>query len=208
MCDDVSEGWVDDAARELAARYDEPHRAYHTRRHVAEVLAALRAQPGTSPLHPSLMLAAWFHDVVYDPRGVPGSNEHASGDLARAVLTRFGAPDELIAEVVGHVLDTSAHAISEDLAPAIYARRKSFLDADLWILSAPQPRYEEYCQQIRQEYEHIPDEVFRLGRTSIVQSFMARDRLYLADHPHEHWEPRARANLTRELHNLHLGQWP
>lgn len=208
MCDEVSEAWVVDAVAEVAAQYDEPHRAYHTRRHVAEVLAALRAQFGTHPLQPALILAAWFHDVVYDPRGGPGSNEHASGDRVREVLTRFRADDDLIEEVFGHVIDTSTHTISEDLAPAVYQRRTSFLDADLWILSAPQPRYEEYCQQIRQEYAHVTDDVFLLGRTGLVQSFLARDHVYLTDHPRQQWEPRARANLTRELHNLRLGQWP
>lgn len=204
MCDHVTEGWVDDAVRELAGHYDEPHRTYHTRRHVTEVLAALRDQPGTSPLHPALTLAAWSHDVVYDPRSLPGGNEHASGELAREVLTRVGAHDDLIDEVVGHTLDTAAHAISEGLAPAIYERRKAFLDADLWILSAQPPRYQEYCHQVRQEYAHVPDQVFRVGRADILQSLMARDHLYLCEHHRRHWEPRARANLTRELERLRM----
>ncbi len=58
-----------DVARELAARYGEPHRAYHTAAHVAEVLRWYDWVADTagwqSPA--DVYLAIVFPDAVYEP---------------------------------------------------------------------------------------------------------------------------------------------
>ena len=53
---------------EVAGRYLEPHRAYHTLRHLEECFALFGA---ARPLcaHPGeVQLALWLHDAVYQPK--------------------------------------------------------------------------------------------------------------------------------------------
>ena len=95
------------------------------------------------------------------------------------------------------VLLTAGH---EGAAPDGASR--SFLDADMWILAAEQTRFDAYCQQIRQEYAHVPDPAYRSGRAALLENLRDRPALYRTEHAREHWEPQARNNLDRELTRL------
>jgi predicted metal-dependent HD superfamily phosphohydrolase len=53
---------------DLVKRHSEPHRHYHTLEHVAEVLRIAGRLSKYAAEPNAVMLAAWFHDVVYDPR--------------------------------------------------------------------------------------------------------------------------------------------
>ena len=80
------------AGRDLLARYAEPHRRYHDRRHLTEVLTAVDVL-GRHAARPDVVrLAAWFHDAVYDPQAPPGANEESSAQLAVDVLSRAVGP--------------------------------------------------------------------------------------------------------------------
>lgn len=196
---------IDLAIEVAAGRYDDAGRRYHTRLHVAEMFAAMAGHPGVcvEGLHPVLALATWFHDAVYEPRAAAGDNERASAELARGVLHREGLSDDLVDDVVALVLATATHDPGRPGADASATRRMEvFLDADLWILSAPRPRYEEYQDQVRQEYAHVSDSDFRRGRAAVLAAFADREHIYLTEHARRHWEPAARANLARELRDL------
>ncbi len=78
----------------------------------------------------------------------------------------------------------------------------AFHDADLWILSAPQERFDAYGALVREEYAWVPDVAFRAGRRAILEDFLRRDRLYATDHAHAHWDAPARVNLQREVDRL------
>lgn len=204
------------AITHLAARYDEPWRAYHTRIHVQEMLTALEElTPG--PLHPALELAAWAHDVVYDPHAPGGANERASADRARRILTDAGIDAPTINEVVDLTLATITHesSIGDDTGSGRAGdsteadsaeqerrdRMAAFLDADLWILSAPRERFAEYEEQIRAEFAFVPEDLFQRGRAAILDDFARRERLYVTEHAYRCWEPAARRNLERIGHH-------
>ena len=178
-------------------RHREPHRHYHAVSHVAAVLRAL-AQLAGSP-GASLVLAAVFHDVIYDPTAA--TNERDSAVLAKDRLRDAGVGEALIGEVCGLILATEAH----DASAAVGVDRETaavFLDADLSILGAPSEDYDRYARDIRLEYGHVPDDDFRTGRSAILTTFLERDRLFLTDDAHRAWDAAARANLRRELDGL------
>ena len=56
-------------------------------------------------------------------------------------------------------------------APAEDALTAAFHDADLWILSAPQERFDAYCAQVREEYAFVPQDAYRAGRTAVLRPF-------------------------------------
>ena len=191
MLDDLGvrdEGLLQD----LLTRYAEPHRRYHDVHHVAAVVARARelaAQVGLDQPHATL-LAAWFHDAVYDPRA--RDNEQRSADLARTSLTERGVAPTLVARVAELVLATADH-----VPPVGDVEAAVLLDADLAILGAAPADYDRYAAAVREEYGFVPDDVFRAGRRAVLESLASRPLFHTE--PMRGAESTARANIAREL---------
>ncbi|GAA3657247.1 hypothetical protein GCM10022224_020450 [Nonomuraea antimicrobica] len=179
---------------ELIARWSEPHRRYHTLTHLTAVLSAVDRLAGQAADATAVRLAAWFHDAVYDGR--PGWDEERSAQLAQSRLPRCGVPAGRIAEVARLVRLTAAH---DTLRPG--DRDGAVLcDADLSVLGGP--GYDAYTRAVREEYAHVPDALFALGRAEVLRRLLATPRLYQSEAARELWEERARANMTAELAEL------
>lgn len=169
----------------LIARWSEPHRGYHNLEHLLLMLELLAAQDAETPT----MLAAWYHDAIYDPRSE--TNEADSAELAVESLTALGL-GEAAARVSDLILLTAGHHDAPDEQAAL------LLDADLAILGQPPAIYLRYVNGVRQEYAHIADDAFRTGRAAILNDLLQRDALYR--HPaFTHLEEPARTNLAAEL---------
>lgn len=185
---------------DLVRRLGETHRKYHTTRHLVELFWALEDLEAAHLLSARETtvgrIAGWFHDAVYDPTTPPGDNEIRSAELAVRDLEALGFAEEDIAVVRDLVLATQTHELAHDGLSA------AFHDADLWILSAPPGRYEEYTAQVRQEYAAVPDDVFASARAAILRPFLDRESIYATVFARESWEDAARLNLARELQAL------
>ncbi|MCG5218246.1 metal-dependent phosphohydrolase [Streptosporangium sp. KLBMP 9127] len=178
---------------ELVARWAEPHRRYHTLAHLRGVLDAIGplAELAADPV--AVRLAAWFHDAVY--QGRPGWDEERSAQLAQARLPRCGVPARRVAETARLVRLTATHD------PAAGDHDGAVLcDADLAVLAGP--GYAAYTVAVREEYRHVPEELFRAGRAEVLRRLLAVPRLYRTPIAHERWETRARENMTAELDRL------
>ncbi|MEU8399039.1 metal-dependent phosphohydrolase [Nonomuraea sp. NPDC048892] len=182
---------------ELLARWAEPHRRYHTRTHLAAVLAAVEPLAAEARDAAAVRLAAWFHDAVYDGR--PGWDEERSAQLAQSRLPRCGVPAGRVAETARLVRLTAAHDTVEpgDSNGAVLC------DADLAVLAGP--GYAAYARAIREEYAHVPGPLFAHGRAEVLRRLLATPSLYRTARARDLWEERARANMTAELTAL-LGQ--
>ncbi len=182
---------VEAAGVDLLVRWAEPHRRYHDLRHLREVLAALDDLAPDAP--PAAVLAAYWHDAVYDPRAT--DNEERSAVLASAVLTGLGLTRDLVATVARLVRATAQHEVEPADRPGVLLN-----DADLAVLAATPERYAEYAADVRVEYAHVGDAAFAAGRSAVLRSLVDRPRLYAAERPG--WEVRARANVAAELDRL------
>lgn len=178
---------------DLAARWDEPHRRHHSRRHLDEVLAALAAlsDAGLEFDARPVVLAAWFHDAVYET--LSADNERDSAALARTML----ADDPDRDEVARLVELTISHDPEPDDRNGI-----ALSDADLCVLGSDPARYDEYAADVRTEYHLVPDDVFGPGRRSILTEFASRDALFRSPQARSLWEAAARENLLREVRAL------
>jgi predicted metal-dependent HD superfamily phosphohydrolase len=183
---------------QLVKAYSEPHRRYHTLQHLRECLAHLDAASALARRPAEVALALWFHDAVYDPRR--DDNEQRSADWAHASVLRAGCDVEVADRVRDLVLATRGHDTATDDPDTAL-----LLDIDLAILGASYARFDEYEQQIRAEYAHVPEADFRTGRARLLRGFLARPRLYATDAYHEALEPRARENLQRSIERLDRG---
>jgi predicted metal-dependent HD superfamily phosphohydrolase len=174
----------------VVAAWSEPHRRYHDLHHLAAVLGLAGELGRSAPDPAAVALAAWYHDVVYDPRR--GDNEQVSAERARAGLTGLVPPARLD-EVVRLVLLTAGHdAAPDDGNGAVLC------DADLAVLAGPPEAYAAYASAVREEYGHLSDEVFTAGRIAVLESLLALPALYRLPATAD-WEPRARANITAEI---------
>ena len=201
--DDLVRGWrgvlgeSPDSERlmtHLGGRYREPHRRYHGVAHlvhvvrrVGDLLASQAAgvAPGDGD---AIVLAAWFHDAIYDPRA--GDNERRSSDLAAQALHRLGVSQPLIDAVDRLVMATREHRPT-CLDEAV------LLDADLAVLGAEPSVYDDYVAGVRAEYAHVGEEGWRTGRAQVLVRFLATPVFTTPAAARRNAQ--AAANLAREL---------
>ena len=177
---------------ELVAAYADPSRGYHDTRHLTEVLdrlAELAANGATYDATP-VLLAAWFHDAVYDGERDAEERSAAWAEDALAPV----APAPVVAEVARLVRLTETHSPDDTDANGC-----ALSDADLGILAAPRERYDQYVAAVRREYAHLPDDVFSAGRADVLRSLAEKPQLFHTAYARDRWEAAARANMTREL---------
>jgi predicted metal-dependent HD superfamily phosphohydrolase len=182
----------------LIAAYTQPNRHYHNLDHIHHLLTIIeRFDRENSPQlerlqdPSSVILAAWFHDFVYDPQAV--DNEVQSAKAATELLSNLNLCLDLD-RIEQLILATQGHQIDPDDADLCM-----FLDADLAILGADRLRYATYMRSIRREYEWVDEASYRTGRSRVLASFLQRDRLYYTDLLFDELEAIARMNLQREI---------
>jgi predicted metal-dependent HD superfamily phosphohydrolase len=162
-------------------------RGYHDLLHLSEVLERI-TELGEAD-NTAVVLAAWFHDAVYDDAG---DNEERSAQLAERELGEAGEVARLVRLTKDHRPEPRDH------------NGEVLCDADLAILAAPQQRYQEYAAGVRHEYAAYDDATFDAGRIAILKALLAKPTLFHTEHARTRWEPVARANVEAEISRLSL----
>ena len=184
----------------LAAAYGAQDRAYHNQRHLNECFEHLAAVREELAEPAEVMLALWFHDVVYDSRRP--DNEERSAAWAREVMRTAGCAATTIEAVSALILSTAHHA------PPELGDGRFLIDIDLAILGAAPERFDEYEGQIRREYAWVEEAAFREGRAEVLRRFLDRPSVFATDHFRARFERRARANMTQSLQHLTASRSP
>jgi predicted metal-dependent HD superfamily phosphohydrolase len=137
-----------------------------------------------------VLLAGWFHDVVYDGQADDEERSAAFAENALAGTTVAG-------EVARLVRLTHDHRPADD-DPA----GQVLCDADLAVLAADPARYESYAAGVRSEYAHVSDADFAAGRVAVLRDLLAKPSLFHTTVARQRWERDARANVEREVSEL------
>jgi predicted metal-dependent HD superfamily phosphohydrolase len=177
---------------DLLDRWSEPHRHYHGCTHLLSVLESLDLL--TEPADPprTVLLAAWFHDAVY--QGIPLQDEEESARLAEDRLSDAGLPDADVAEVARLVRLTGDHRPEAgDSDGALLC------DADLSVLGGDPDEYARYVAAVRKDYAHVGDADFAAGRAAVVRRLLELDPLFHTGRAKELWLDAAQRNLKGEL---------
>ena len=177
---------------DLLDRWSEPHRHYHGCTHLLSVLESLDLL--TEPADPprTVLLAAWFHDAVY--QGIPLQDEEESARLAEDRLRDAGLPAAEVAEVARLVRLTGDHRPeADDDGGALLC------DADLSVLGGDPDEYARYLAAVRKDYAHVGDADFAAGRAAVVRRLLELDPLFHTGRAKELWLDAAQRNLKGEL---------
>ena len=184
--------------KEVETAYASPGRAYHTIAHVRDVLqrcADVAAPGGPGWRHPDeVLLAALFHDAVYEPGA--RDNEARSAELAIDAAARW-YPHADRAGVARLVLLTARHG---QLVPADVSDEEAlFLDCDMAILGAPALEFDAYDRGVAEEHAHVPRELYLAGRRAFLAALLDKERIFLSEFFHKRLDFAARVNLRRAL---------
>lgn len=159
----------------IIERHSEPHRHYHTLRHIELMLGQL---PAGHHFAREMMAATLFHDTIYEPSR--SDNEELSLATFLSVAGEIAPDAPLDADLISAmILATKGHHFRDEDG----ARDRAInilLKADLSILWHPDPHvYEWYAAGVRQEYAFVPEDQFRTARAGILTSL--RDDLLRGD---------------------------
>jgi predicted metal-dependent HD superfamily phosphohydrolase len=178
----------------LITRYKEPHRQYHTTKHLLQVLTMIDQLADDHDLF-LVRLAAWYHDAVYAIPPGQVSNEEASARLALRELSRVGLEQEDLNQVARLVRLTETH-----LPGPRDPEGELLCDADLAILASDPAEYADYVAAVRAEYEKVPEEDFLTGRLAVLTELA--DREIFRTRKGRQLNEAARANLATEINAL------
>ncbi|MCU0444199.1 MAG: adenylyltransferase/cytidyltransferase family protein [Microscillaceae bacterium] len=147
----------------LISQWQEPHRYYHNEDHLSFLLEGIEKLAGQGELSPqdkaSLIMTAFFHDVIYDP--TRQDNEEKSADFF-VQNTDNQIDTEQIRQMI---LDTKKHEAQSKLS-------EIFIDLDMWIVThADFLELLDYEYKIFKEYQFFDYAVYKPVRISLLQQF-------------------------------------
>lgn len=180
---------ADKAYDDVAKRYAEPGRFYHTLNHIQSVMQTLKTLEAQIKNRGAVKLAAWLHDVIYDSRA--RDNEVRSAEYAEGLCEDLAIPDGHV--IARMILATKSHDAGDD------GDTQALLDADLAILGSGKSVYREYALKVRQEYAWVPEPEWRVGRRQVLERFLARPKIY---HYLRRLDEPARRNMNAEIASL------
>lgn len=174
----------------LEARYQIPIRYYHSYDHAQQTVLNVMKQKLFANNLDALIIAAWFHDVVYWTTAKIDS-ELASARFARHSLYLAGCSVDFSNQVGELIMDTQHTNIRPTTADG-----RILADADLVALAAERPQYIIGLKNIRKEYLHVPILDFCAGHGKIMQMLQQRERIFWTDGMSERYETAARSNVN------------
>ena len=174
---------------DLINHYSEELRHYHTLVHIEDCLIKFdRVKKYCQNPH-EVEIAIWSHDIIYNPKRT--DNEQKSAEWASDFLREIQYSPKSVQLVSSLIIATANH----------YSEKADSLllnDIDLSILGSASQTYRVYREDIRKEYRHVPDFLYKQGRAKVLRSFMEKEKIYHTEF-FCHLEGNARKNINDEL---------
>ena len=190
------------AGASVALAYGETARFYHNITHLMDVLEKLDwakdaldvsgelaglGDTDKKKLFDTVELALWYHDAVYDAKAK--DNEARSRDLFLSHAQKFGLADPLQKEIAALIDLTAHHRTAKTLPECI------LVDCDLAILGAPKAEFDAYDRNIRKEYAHVPEPLYKKVRRGVLKGFLNQPQIFKTAAFRARFEEQARVNL-------------
>ena len=187
---------------ELTKRYREPHRKYHTLKHVLKMLDTADVLGIAVPDH--MAWAIWCHDVIYDLPANPMENETESAEWCAYYMEELGFDDKRVEAAKGMILATGWAL--KDNVPDMSEEQWSVVGLDLYGFGN-RCCAEKAAVMLREEFSHLSNEQWSRGRIQFLNKLL--DRPYIIyptffenEDAYNTWHDNARENIERELEDL------
>lgn len=178
--------------KRLFSWYDEPHRHYHTIRHILDCMRFVDVHFKYVPDLWQVKLALFYHDCVYNPAAK--DNEVQSADCFKSWAADHSLDSDVKDKIVDMIMMTVGHHISRDSSILM----KVMNDADMHIFLCPDHHYLEYARNIWREYGSVFDaDAYCAGRRHFLQGLDVKTMFHM--HQLRPFLKHARANIELEL---------
>ena len=184
----------------LRAGYEEPHRGYHSWRHIDVLIAELERHRALAERFDLILAAIFWHDVVYTTRASDGAPRPDADNVrdSAAMFRRYSAMSEAdTAAVAALIMATADHVAARGNGDL-----DLFLDLDLSPLALPWDEFTRNTADIHKEFAWIPEREFLMGHGAILERFLSAKHLYRRPETRAAWEARARENIGRWVPEL------
>lgn len=146
---------------EISKKWSETHRFYHTLEHLMDLLDQIEKKyPKESKERDMLILTALFHDIIYNP--ARDDNEEKS---AKFFLMHCDDKSDDVEDIYDMIMDTKTHTATTELS-------KVFNDMDMNIVTRDFDSLLRWEEEIREEYEIYPNEMYKEGRLKFLNSLI------------------------------------
>jgi len=208
----LTEAEIQHAWLRLLAHYQEAYRYYHDLTHIDACFMWFDRVKDQFDDPLAVAFAIWFHDIIYDVRR--SDNEVKSAHYAVTALTNLDSPIALVQKVYELVLLTQHPSkpryVIKSISDSLFNRTHNevlvsindqalFLDIDLTILGQNSATYTVYEDAIRNEYQHVPQWLYKLARKRLLKRFLRQPKIYYSDYFKEKFECQARVNIQSAL---------
>jgi predicted metal-dependent HD superfamily phosphohydrolase len=185
-------------------RYHEPHRKYHGLPHIVHMLDSLRQLCRSNDLggyyaNPTVVLAAIYHDCVYEVGSKAPANEYESSFVMRDELKAI-LPGYIVREISQLILATRMRTYTQEP----FTLNEALLrDADLAGFAASWEVCSSNAEKIKGEL-CVPgkEAEFFEGRVKFLQFMLDLPQIMWYPHNRDAREQRARENIGHELHQI------
>jgi len=184
----LSEEWLN----KINTYYNEPHRKYHTFKHIDNCLNELdiidRLKLIDEHNYALIIYAILFHDIIYDPKS--DKNEENSTDIAlNYILNETTMSKNDLNKIIEMIMATKHNKIYHDI------NINYLLDIDLSVLGYPEKEFLEYEEGIRYEYSFVDDNTYRKERIKFLKGILDRKNIYITDYFRNKYEENAIKNI-------------
>ena len=147
----------------LLSMWNESHRHYHNLNHLNDLIDQINENKSkySDKGYEKLMLAAIFHDCIYDP--MSATNEEDSANFLMECVVDKSNSDVL--EVKQMILDTKTHKSTTNLS-------ESFNRYDMSVVERDFDQLLEWEKGISEEYSGYSKDVYKSGRVKFLESVM------------------------------------
>ena len=176
---------------EIEKSYSQKKRKYHNLNHLENMILELENVKDQISDYAVSLFSVFYHDIIY--KTTSKDNEEKSAEKAKICLEKLNISDDRISNIYNQIFATKSHKRSDD------SDTNFLLDADLAILGKDWNVYENYVQQIREEYSIYPDFLYKPGRKKVLTHFLEFEEIFKTDYFKEKYEKMARENIQKEI---------
>jgi len=198
----LATGFPPSRIAQALAFYDEPHRHYHNRAHLREMLDTALAMDCAPDAAQALAIV--FHDAIYVPGAARGVNEAMSAQLLR--VYGGGVATETLDLAYRIVIDTADHLARSEPSRLV-------LDLDLVRLAGDAASFERYSRQVFVEQRSlvpVGDDaeawaLFQRRRVRFFERMLERPEIFCLPAFRLRYEEVARRNLRHAIGSAGAG---